>query len=85
MGGWGVGSELGFFFAVVVGVGSSDVILVSGLYFAAITFFSEGEVEVIAEEADPVSGFGMGEGVGGFMGVMFDGGEIIVHLNEILN
>lgn len=51
---WG-GVLIGVVVVVVVIVGVDELLIVlSALYFAAIAFFAEGEVEVVAFEADPV-------------------------------
>ena len=62
-------------------------VILSCLHFAAIAFLPEGEVQIVAVEADPVTLPGLGGGLGdtqGRTGDVFDWGEVgfhVVYLN----
>ena len=71
-------------FVVVMRVGRSNMVLILGasLSFASIAFLAEGEIEIIAEEADPILGFVVGAGLGCLARDFLDWGQIVVHLNR---
>lgn len=51
----GVGVREEVVFAVVVDENGGGLILLPGLSLAPVAFFAEGEIEVVAVEADPVA------------------------------
>lgn len=68
---------------LIVGVveGKGLLVFLSGLHFAAIAFFAEGEVEVVAVVAYPVA-LPLEGGNSIFVDDIFDGGVVCVHLNS---
>ena len=78
-----VGSELkGIIFFIVIHHQNCGLIVLSGLDFAAIAFLPEGEVQIVAVEADPISFPTLGGSFGDSRigeADIFDGGEVGFH------
>lgn len=66
-------------FGIVVKEDGCGLILVSSLGFAAVALFAEGEVEVVAVEAEPVSFAGLGVALGETDEIFLDGGQVGLH------
>ena len=64
-----------------------DLILVlcSGLCFTAIALLSEGKVEIVAQDTDPIERLIVRVALSPFLLGLFDRCEIVAHLNRIIN
>ena len=61
------------------------LVLCSCLCFTAIALLSEGKVEIVAQNTDPVKRFVVRVALGPFLLGLFDWCQIVAHLNRIIN